>query len=206
MISKQNLIDATTKKSVVIERNFCSENATWKDIEYLYDLSKNSDDLMYSSFGTMVIRNSQSYIDIYKKLVEKVSEIHGGKLFGAMAIVHFINRNNNKLTNENSISLSKKFYNDNPHPWPSDMDITEDYAKPFENFEPTIHSDDADGMFIQGDGSTLWKFYKDNEMIESHTINTGDLIYIPRDLFHSVESLNPRHSVSISFDNSNLIS
>lgn len=204
MITKKDLVRATQERTVIIEKNFCSDNATWKDIEELYNLSKDTEDILYSSFGAMVIRNADSYVNVYKNLVKEVSEIHGGRFYGAMSIVHFINRNNNKLTDPNSISLSKDFYKNNPHPWPEDMDITEDYAKPEENFNPTVHADDADGMFIQGDGSTLWRFYEGDKITQQHTIETGDLIYIPKNIIHSVESLSPRHSISISFSNDNI--
>ena len=34
---------------------------------------------------------------------------------------------------------------------------------------------------------------------ESYTLNSGDLIFIPKNLKHSVESLCPRNAISISF-------
>jgi mannose-6-phosphate isomerase-like protein (cupin superfamily) len=73
-----------------------------------------------------------------------------------------------------------------------------DEEPPEESFIPTRHHDPVDGFFIQFEGSTLWTiYYKNNE--KQYTLKSGDMMFIPKNLEHSVEALEPRCSVSISF-------
>lgn len=52
--------------------------------------------------------------------------------------------------------------------------------------------------FIQNEGSTFWTIYREQE-VKEYTLNPGDMMYIPKFIIHSVDSLNVRHSVSIVF-------
>jgi mannose-6-phosphate isomerase-like protein (cupin superfamily) len=90
----------------------------------------------------------------------------------------------------------EKFIKNSPHPQPI-------VPIPYDEFAPTIHSDAVDGFFIQNDGETLWRIFR-NTGVEQHVLKSGDMMYIPKNIIHSVESLTPRHSVSIAFEDPKL--
>jgi hypothetical protein len=204
MITRSEIIESTKNRNVFVIKNFYNEIASWKEIDELYDIGKNTEDIQYVSFATMAIRNASSYTEIYNDLINKLSQVHNGQCLGAMSIIHFVSSTNNRINDPDAIRLRDKFNHDNPHDWPNHLIVTEDGVTPKENFEPTIHSDAADGFFIQGDGETLWRIYDENDNIRyTHTLSRGDFMYIPKDIRHSVESLCPRHAVSIAFSDYN---
>lgn len=55
------------------------------------------------------------------------------------------------------------------------------------------HKDNVDVWFWQVQGETKWEF--DNEQ---HTLNQGDLIYVPQQIYHNVIPLTPRAGISMS--------
>ena len=64
--------------------------------------------------------------------------------------------------------------------------------------KPAVHSDPVDGFYIQCEGQTTWRaFYEDS--VDSYLVNPGDLLYIPKGVNHSVESMNVRAAISVSF-------
>lgn len=199
MISKKDIVDSIDNRDVFVVRNFTDSMPYWKDINFLYDRAIGSQDLKFASFGTMVISQSEKYCNFYNDFIKLFTDIHGGNLYNAMTIIHFINRTNNVIDDKDALEFSKKFYNDNTHPWPTDLKISDYNAEPRDHFAPTIHCDDADGFFIQGKGETFWTIYNENKIIKEYTMKFGDMMYIPKNLYHSVESLSPRFSVSISF-------
>lgn len=200
MITKEDILLSTKNKDVFVIRDCYKNTPKWSDIDNLYNISKDTEDIQYISFASMAIRNASNYTDIYNDLMIKLSEVHNGDVLGAMSIIHFISRESNVLTDEDALKLKEKFHSDNPNDWPNHVTITDDGVFPKENFEPTIHSDGADGFFVQCEGETLWRIYDDQDNLRyTHTLKNGDLMYIPRDIRHSVDSLCPRHSVSIAF-------
>jgi len=55
------------------------------------------------------------------------------------------------------------------------------------------HKDDVDVWFWQAQGITKWKF-DDQE----HILEPGDLIYVPKKIYHDVTPLTPRAGISMS--------
>tara|TARA_B110000285_G_C15141573_1_gene631084 strand:+ start:7701 stop:8102 length:402 start_codon:yes stop_codon:yes gene_type:complete len=55
------------------------------------------------------------------------------------------------------------------------------------------HCDDVEVYYWQVQGKTKWKFDD-----ESHILNSGDLIIIPRGVYHNVKPLGPRVGISMS--------
>lgn len=204
MISKQDIINCINNRDVFVVKDFTKSMPLWKDIDFLYDQVTNPKDLNFASFGTMVISQSEKYCNFYDDFIELFKNIHGGNLYNAMTIIHFINRTNNVINDSDAKKFSEKFYKDNSHPWPTDLKISDYNAEPREHFAPTIHCDDADGFFIQGEGETLWTIYREDRVLKEYTLSFGDMMYIPKNLYHSVESLSPRFSVSISFADINI--
>jgi mannose-6-phosphate isomerase-like protein (cupin superfamily) len=98
-------------------------------------------------------------------------------------------------SHDNSVpEAAEAFYKDfieaNPNKLPPGFD--------YSLFQPTIHSDPVDGFYIQCEGQTTWRaFYKDKT--EAYLVNPGDLLYIPKGIDHSVESMNVRAAISVSF-------
>lgn len=205
MITKQDIINSTVNRDTFLVKNFTDQMPLWKDINLLYDKTINSEDLNFNSFGTMTISKSNKYVNFYDNFINLFKNIHGGNLYNPMTIIHLINRTNNVIKDKDAIEFSKKFYKDNHHPWPQkeEMQISDYNAEPREFFSPTIHFDDADGFFIQGEGETLWTIYHDEKIFKQHILKYGDMMYIPKNLYHSVESLSVRFSVSISFSDFN---
>tara|TARA_Y100000004_G_scaffold195512_2_gene262693 strand:+ start:184 stop:591 length:408 start_codon:yes stop_codon:yes gene_type:complete len=55
------------------------------------------------------------------------------------------------------------------------------------------HCDDVDVYYWQVQGKTMWKF--DNE---TYILNSGDLIIIPKGVYHNVVPIGPRAGISMS--------
>ena len=55
------------------------------------------------------------------------------------------------------------------------------------------HCDDVDVHYWQVQGKTMWKF--DNE---TYILNSGDLIIIPKGIYHNVVPVGPRAGISMS--------
>jgi ribosomal protein L16 Arg81 hydroxylase len=61
------------------------------------------------------------------------------------------------------------------------------------------HKDNADVFFWQIIGSTRWKLFNDAG-VKEHTLNVGDVLYVPRYMEHEVTSLGPRVGISFGLD------
>jgi hypothetical protein len=199
MITKQDLVSATKERRLHVVKNFYDKHLTWSEVDSIYDLNNG---INYNSFGTMLIGNKQNVLNHYKDAIHDISKIHSGEIMFGAIIIHFINRTNNIINDPDCLRLVEKFYNDNPKKLPEEL-VINDYGlsgMPQESFDPTIHFDPEDRFFIQGSGQTFWKIFDDSSKITSAVVlGPGDLAYIPKKLLHSVESLSPRHSVTIAF-------
>jgi len=193
MLSIEDIYQARNDRNVFIIRNAVSNTLDWSDVSQIYDEAEDSD-MLHVSFASMNIYNSEKYTDKMNKVIDRVSEVYGGKKIAMMLIIHPTNRNSNHLEDPNGISFKEKFIKNSPHPQPI-------VPIPYDDFAPTIHSDAVDGFFIQNDGETLWRIFR-NTGVEQHVLKSGDMMYIPKNIIHSVESLTPRHSVSIAFEDS----
>lgn len=201
MTTKQDLIKATKERKLFVVKDFCNNFPSWKDVDHLYDLAKESGTVDYNSFGTMVIESDSRVLEYYKKALSDISLFHGGNILFSMMIIHFINRNNNLMTDIHLQSLFSKFSVDNSEKIPAEIIIKDDGVDgwPRESWDPTIHSDQQDRVFIQGSGQSLWKVFHDNKELNYEVLlSQGDMAYIPKGVVHSVESLCPRHSASIA--------
>lgn len=202
LITKQDLIDATKQRKLFVIKDSYRNFPSWEDIDNFYDIAKKSKTINYNSFGTLTIENELRVYKYYKKAISEISLYHKGSPAFAMMIVHFINRNNNKMTDKNLSSLFSKFSVDNPKKIPEELIVRDDgvYGWPYESWNPAVHSDAEDRFFIQGSGESLWKVFHDNKELNYEVLlSPGDMAYIPKGVVHSVESMCPRHSVSIAF-------
>jgi hypothetical protein len=190
VFTTQSVLNAIQNKHILLSKNVFSDTARWSDMLELYNIAENK--TRYISFGAMSIDNSENYIKSFDKIIEVLSEVHPGKKIAAMSIVHFLSRHTNELEDSDGSAMRDQFFDKNPEKRPE---------KPvsFNEFVPTIHLDPVDGFYIQGNGSTLWRIYENDIIIEEYTVERGDVMFIPKDLVHSVESLCPRHAVSIAF-------
>jgi len=202
MITKQDLIKATKERKLFVIKDFYKDFPSWKDIDHLYDDVKENRTLNYNSFGTMVIENDPKILQYYTKAVADISAQYKGSVIFSIIIIHFINRNNNKMTEEGLANLFSKFTVDNPKKIPEEITVKDHGVDgwPTEVWDPTVHSDAEDRFFIQGSGESLWKVFHDNKELNYEVLlSPGDMAYIPKGVVHSVESMCPRHSVSIAF-------
>jgi len=201
LIKKEDLINAKKQKKLFVFENYYKNFPSWDDINSLYDAVKENGSLDYNSFGTMVIENDPRILKYYIKALSDISSYHKGRYRFSMIIIHFINRNNNKMTDKSLVNLFSKFISDNPEKIPEEITIKDDGVDgwPTEVWDPTVHSDKEDRFFIQGSGQSLWKIFHDNKELNYEVLlSPGDMAYIPKGIIHSVESMCPRHSVSIA--------
>jgi len=61
------------------------------------------------------------------------------------------------------------------------------------------HKDESDVWYWQCIGSTQWKIFEFNKTI-SYTLEPGDIIYVPKGIFHDVIPLSPRVGISFGLD------
>jgi cupin superfamily acireductone dioxygenase involved in methionine salvage len=201
MINKFNILESIRKRDIFLQKNFTDQMPSWEKINNLYDKSINSENVIFSSFGTMVVNKSDQYIDFYNNFINFFKNLTDWNFSQALTIIHFINKNNNIINDDYAKKISEKFYKDNPKKKPNEVILSDYSAEPLKYFEPEIHSDKSHNFFIQGQGKTLWKIYHDEKLFKEYIIEEGDLVYIPENLMHSVESLCPRFAVSLIFNN-----
>jgi hypothetical protein len=211
MITKEDLIEATKERRLHVVKNFYNKFPSWLDVDSLYDLLKNTEPqhVEYNSFSTMVIMDKFKILNFYNDIVKTFSEIHNGDIQFVMLIISFINRNNNVIDDSDCLRLAEKYYLDNPKKIPQELTINKYSIEGWPNsyWDPPIHFDEEDRVFIQGSGQTLWKIFDENNVLTDEIIlSSGDLAYIPTRLRHCVESLCARHSVSIALSEDNQIS
>lgn len=201
-MTKEDLILATKQRRLHVVKNFYKDFPSWKDIDNFYDSAKENGTIDYNSFGTMVIENDTRVLTYYKKAVSDISLCHNGNVLFSMMIIHFINRNSNEMTDRNLSNLFSKFNTDNPKKIPEELRVHDNGVDGWgtEFWDPAIHSDQQDRLFIQGSGQSLWKVFYDNKELNYEVLlSEGDAAYIPKGVVHSVESMCPRHSASIAF-------
>lgn len=205
MITKQNLINCINNKDILFVKNFTDKTPSWKDIDSLYNFQLNSKDILFPAFGAVIFKNSQKYINFYDDFINFLKKITNGEMYSALTILSFYNNHNNIVDNNDAKELLNKVNKDNKNKKPDEITLYDYGVEPKNFFFPTIHCDESHNFFIQGEGSTLWKIYDNADLIENKNITKtiiaekGDFIYIPKNLFHSVEPLSPRFSVSLTF-------
>ena len=78
LITKEDLISATKERRLHVVKNFYKDFPSWKDIDDFYDRAKETETIVYNSFGTMVIENDARVLEYYKKAVSDISLSHKG--------------------------------------------------------------------------------------------------------------------------------
>jgi len=191
MITKKDILFSKNNQKVFVVEGFTSNVLNWENIFNLFKTAHSQNSINFNSHWVCTIDNSEEYTDIYKDLIKKVSLLHPGEKISALSIIHPIPKNDININNNAFNNFKDYFIDCNPNKKP-------EFAPPPESFLPIKHHDPVDGFFIQLEGSTLWTiYYKDNE--KQYTLKSGDMIFIPKNLEHSVETLEPRCAVSISF-------
>lgn len=187
-IIAEHINQAISDRKVVCFQDLVLDPPAWHSFENLFDTTLDSD-INFQFFGGMTIADSERHVRHFDEIIDIFSSIHPGEKISVMSIVHFVNKNNNDLSEE-TLQFANKFVARNPN-------------KPIPNFDlnllqPSRHSDAVDGLFLQCNGSTLWNIFYEGST-EEIIANPGDVLFIPKGIEHSVESLTPRSSISISF-------
>lgn len=188
MITAHDVLVSKKNHDVFLCRNAIDNLVTWKEINSILNKAYLDNGVIFSSFATFNIDHSERYTGMYDELFGILKSIHPGTLHTAMTICHMLTGNDNKLNDPDAITARNNFLRLNKESVPFT----------FPDMTPSVHSDIIDGFFVQFNGQTKWKIYK-NEIPDEYVLNTGDMLFIPKELNHSVESLCPRNAVSISF-------
>ena len=61
------------------------------------------------------------------------------------------------------------------------------------------HMDSTDVFYIQGAGKTSWVVEDEGEVF-NYALEEGDMIYVPKGMYHTPFPLSPRYGISIGFD------
>ena len=195
-------MSATKQRRLHVVKDFYKDFPSWESIDEFYDFAKKSGTIEYPWFGGMVAVVDRKGIDYYSKAMSDILSCHKGHVLYSLMIISFVSRNNNLMTDKNLIDLYSKFAIDNPIKIPKEIIITQDGLSGIkkEDWEPKVHSDPEDRFFIQGNGQTFWKVFHDNQELNYEILlSQGDMVYIPKGVFHSVDAMSPRHSISIAF-------
>lgn len=189
ILNKEKVIIAKEDSKVLFVKSAFKSYPRWEDFYNIFKESYAKGKADLSSPSTLTIDNSESYSDIFNTIIDRLSSVHGGDKIAVLSIVHFLNANDNTVP-EAAGAFCEDFMSANPNKLPPGFD--------FSLFQPTVHSDPVDGFYIQCEGQTTWRvFYKDK--VESYLVSPGDALYIPKGIDHSVESMNVRAAISVSF-------
>jgi mannose-6-phosphate isomerase-like protein (cupin superfamily) len=195
-ITRNDIALATEQKKIYVSRNFLTKTPSWSDIGNVYDLDKK---IVYMSFASFQAQEKEIIFDFYKDVLDSINRVYKGYPLFGMIIVHFINRNNNIISDPDCLSLFNRFCENNPKKIPDNITI-KDHGIDGDFWNPKVHFDRENRFFVQGGGQSLWRLFDDSEnLIDAIILNPGDLAYIPKGVRHSVESVGPRHSISIAF-------
>lgn len=198
MITKEDILFSKNNQKVFVANGFTNNIPNWENLFDLFRIANENKGVNFISFGTCTIDRSEKYTDLYNNFIKEISLLHPGKKISALSIIHFITKHNNDINDKIFNNFKDYFSNSNPNQIPA-------VIPPPSAFNPTRHFDPVDGFFIQFEGSTLWTIYYENNE-QQYILKSGDMIFIPKNLEHSVESLEPRCAVSISFtDGENFI-
>jgi mannose-6-phosphate isomerase-like protein (cupin superfamily) len=188
-LSKQTIKDAKDNNKIIFLKDAVSDTPTWQVFYSIFKESlKDGSAGMYFP-GTLTVDNSEKYTRSFDNLISILDNLHPGEKIAVLSIIHFVNAHNNVVP-----EAAEAFYRD--FVGANQDNITPDFD--LRLLKPEIHSDPVDGFYIQCEGQTTWRaFYEDKT--EEYQVNPGDMLYIPKGVSHSVESMNVRASLSISF-------
>jgi mannose-6-phosphate isomerase-like protein (cupin superfamily) len=183
------VLQSKESKKIILIRQVFEDLPNWETFYDIFSKALNKKLLNFFSPGTLGINDSETHTDKFNNIIKFLESSHPGTKIAVFSIIHFMNANDNTVP-----EAAEAFYRDflvaNPNKLPPGFD--------YSLFQPTVHSDPVDGFYIQCEGQTTWRaFYKDKA--ESYLVNPGDLLYIPKGIDHSVESMNVRAAISVSF-------
>ena len=188
-LSKQTIKDAKDNNKIIFFQNAVGNTPTWQIFYDIFNESLKDDKAGMYFPGTLTIDNSEKYTRSFDNLINILNDLHSGEKIAVLSIIHFVNAHNN-IVPEAAEAFYRDFVNANQDNVTPDFDLS--------LLKPEVHSDPVDGFYIQCEGQTTWRaFYGDN--VEEYQVNPGDMLYIPKGVSHSVESMNVRASLSISF-------
>lgn len=196
-ITRQDLVLASKEKKMHIVKDFVVKHPSWLQINNMYELDS---DVIYNGFGSFQLQDMKIINEGYKDLLDILYSVHKGRPLFGMTIVHLVTKNSNTVSDQDFFNLRNKVYQENPIKIPQYLTIKDYGIEPDESWVPKVHFDAQDRFYLQGCGQTLWRLFDESKTLtDSIIVNPGDLAYIPRGLFHSVESIGPRHSISLAF-------
>jgi mannose-6-phosphate isomerase-like protein (cupin superfamily) len=189
ILSKQVIKDAKDSNKIIFLKDAVKDTPTWQVFYSIFKESLKDNKAEMSFPGTLTIDNSEKYTRSFDNLINILDNLHPGEKIAVLSIIHFVNAHNNLVP-----EAAEAFYTD--FVGANQENITPDFDLSL--LKPRAHSDPVDGFYIQCEGQTTWRaFYGDNT--EEYQVNPGDMLYIPKGVPHSVESMNIRASLSISF-------
>ena len=194
-MTQDDVLKSKLNNEVYVSRNAFPEILNWKDFYYIFNMAYMSERIDFISFASMNIDRCEDLNPKFKNIVNKLSLLHPEKYISILSIIHLITKGNERIDEGFGLTLTEKFINTNPKKIPTDSNGVNLHP---DQFDPKIHEDLVDGFFIQCEGETLWKIYKNN-IIDEYILKAGDLIFIPKGITHSVLSLCPRAAISVSF-------
>lgn len=185
----QLVAEAKAESKIIYFKNVFQDTPKWDTFYELFKKSFSEGLTRIPSPGTLGVDNSERYTDVFDDIISTLSYIHPGNKIAVLSIVHFMNANDNKIPVE-AQSFFEHFIDVNPHKLPPGFD--------YNLFQPLRHFDPVDGFYIQCEGNTTWRaFYKDRT--DEFLVSRGDMLYVPKGIEHSVESMNVRSAISVSF-------
>jgi mannose-6-phosphate isomerase-like protein (cupin superfamily) len=186
---KELVLRSKKDEQIVFMKGIVGATLKWNTFYDTFKKALDAGKADLSAPGTLTIDNSEGYTSEFDSIISFLESVHPGTKIAVLSIIHFMNANDNVVP-EAAEGFYKDFIEANPNKLPPGFD--------YSLFKPTIHSDPVDGFYIQCEGQTTWRaFYQDRT--ESYLVNPGDLLYIPKGVNHSVESMNVRAAVSVSF-------
>lgn len=186
---KNLVLQSKEDNRIIFIRKVFEDVPKWETFYNIFKIALDNQTADLSAPSTLTIDNSESYTRKFDSIVSTLEELHPGNKIAVLSIIHFMNAHDNTVP-EAAEAFYRDFIESNPNKLPSGFD--------YSLFQPTIHSDPVDGFYIQCEGQTIWRaFYQDGS--EEYLVNPGDMLYIPKGINHSVESMNVRAAISVSF-------
>jgi mannose-6-phosphate isomerase-like protein (cupin superfamily) len=174
---------------IVFLSNVFQDVPSWETFYNIFKIALGRQVADLSAPSTLTIDNSEDYTNKFDPIVSILEDLHPGNKIAVLSIIHFMNAHDNAVP-EAAEGFYRDFIEANPNKLPPGFD--------YSLFQPTVHSDPVDGFYVQCEGQTTWRaFYQDSS--EEYLVNPGDMLYIPSGIDHSVESMNVRAAISVSF-------
>jgi mannose-6-phosphate isomerase-like protein (cupin superfamily) len=180
---------AKEDNKIIFIKDFFNNLPDWKEFYNIFQKALSSSAAGMYFPGTLTVDSSEKYTSSFDKIVTTLERAHPGQKIAVLSIIHFVNAYDNTIP-EAAAAFYDDFKASNDKNMPPDFDLS--------LLKPAIHSDPVDGFYIQCEGQTTWRAYYDDH-VDEYPANPGDLLYIPKGINHSVESMNIRAAISVSF-------